>query len=103
MCTIWSISYKLPFLGTDLYHLNDTDQSLAENSGASGSSTNTVIFNPHKSPLEINKQTRNPALSVSMNQTLSPMNTWNPVLDRLMGHNKQQLRNESYYKVTINY
>lgn len=71
---------------------NDTEPSLSENSGTSGGSTNTVIFNPLKSPSDGgNKQIVSP---------LSPMNTWNPVLDRLMGQNKQ-LRNESYYKVNI--
>lgn len=58
---------------------NETESSVTENSGASSGSTNTVIFNP---------QTK---------QSLSPMHTWNPVLDRLTGYNKQ-LRNESYYK-----
>lgn len=67
-----------------VFNGNDTEPSTTENSGASGSSTNTVIFNP---------QTKD---RPSSNQTLSPMHTWNPVLDRLTGYNK---RNESYYKV----
>lgn len=69
---------------------NDTDpSSLTDNSGASGGSTNTVIFNPQQNGVE--KQ--------PVNQ-LSPMHTWNPVLERLTGNSKQQLRNESYYKAT---
>lgn len=58
-----------------------------ENSGASGGSTNTVIFNP-----QADKN-----LKDSRSGPLSPMHTWNPVLERLTG--KQQMRNESYYKV----
>lgn len=69
----------------------DSDPSLNDHSGGS---TNTVIFNPHKSPHDSSK-------SSSFNQSIgSPMNTWNPVLDRLMGNNNKQLRNESYYKAT---
>lgn len=68
----------------ELYQSSETDPS---NSGASGSSTNTVIFNPGS--LDNSKQ--------------PTMHTWNPVLDRLTGNNinkqQQQLRNESYYKV----
>lgn len=64
--------------------LNETTEpSGNENSGASSGSTNTVIFNPQSKE--------------SSRQSLSPMHTWNPVLDRLTGYNKQ-LRNESYYK-----
>lgn len=63
--------------------LNDTEPSGNENSGASSGSTNTVIFNPQSKD--------------SSRQSLSPLHTWNPVLDRLTGYNKQ-LRNESYYK-----
>lgn len=63
-----------------------TDPSLNDNSEASGGSTNTVIFNPNQNGMH--------------NVPLSPMHTWNPVLERLTGNNKQ-LRNESYYKVRI--
>lgn len=70
--------------GNELYNSNETESSVTDNSGASGGSTNTVIFNP---------------LKPDNNKPLSPINTWNPVIDRLMGHNKQ-LRNESYYKVS---
>lgn len=63
--------------------LNETEPSGTENSGTSSGSTNTVIFNPQSKE--------------SSRQSLSPMHTWNPVLDRLTGYNKQ-LRNESYYK-----
>jgi partitioning defective protein 3 len=72
----------------ELYHSSDTDPSHSNNSGASGSSTNTVIFNPNQNGLDP-KQVQN----------VSQMHTWNPVLDRLTGNNKQ-LRNESYYKAT---
>lgn len=67
----------------ELYNSNETESSITDHSGGS---TNTVIFNPHK------QQDNN-------SKPLSPINTWNPVIDRLMGHNKQ-LRNESYYKVS---
>lgn len=60
-----------------------------ENSGASGGSTNTVIFNP-----QADKN-----LKDSRSSQLSPMHTWNPVVERLTG--KQQMRNESYYKVLL--
>lgn len=73
----------------ELYHSSDTDPSHSNNSGASGSSTNTVIFNPNQNGLDP-KQVQN----------VSQMHTWNPVLDRLTGNNKQ-LRNESYYKVCV--
>lgn len=63
---------------------------MTDNSGASAGSTNTVIFNPNKSP----------SSKILVNQPTSPMNTWNPVLDRLMGNKNQQLRNESYYRVS---
>lgn len=72
-------------LGGELYNSNEAESSAATDN--SGGSTNTVIFNPHKSPLDNSK-------------SLNPMNAWNPVIDRLMGH--KQLRNESYYKVTYN-
>lgn len=76
---------------------NDTDPSRSSNSGTSSSSTNTVIFNPHGGQ-QINN---NGCLDNSINnQSLSPMHTWNPVLDRLTGNNNKQLRNESYYKVS---
>ncbi|KAK5645359.1 hypothetical protein RI129_006659 [Pyrocoelia pectoralis] len=76
--------------GGDLYHSLEMDPSLTQdNSGASGGSTNTVIYKP--SILENSKP--------STNDSFSNMNTWNPVLDRLTGHNKQ-LRNESYYMAT---
>lgn len=85
--------FKYIFFFTDVYQSNDTDPSLTDNSGTSGSSTNTVIFNPQKpSPLDISKQ--------SHGHPYSPMHVWNPVLDRLTGHNKQ-LRNESYYMVIL--
>lgn len=58
-----------------------------ENSGASSGSSNTVIFNPQ---CEKNLKDSRPS-------QLSPMHTWNPVVERLTG--KQQMRNESYYKV----
>ncbi|XP_044271539.1 partitioning defective 3 homolog B-like isoform X4 [Tribolium madens] len=76
----------------ELFHSNsnsnDTDPSHSNNSGASGSSTNTVIFNPNQNGVEAKQM-----------QNVSQMHTWNPVLDRLTGNNKQ-LRNESYYKAT---
>ncbi|XP_050310493.1 partitioning defective 3 homolog isoform X3 [Anthonomus grandis grandis] len=60
------------------------------NSNASNGSTNTVIYNPnHPSNGTINHPHQQP---------MSPMHTWNPVLERLTG--KPQLRNESYYKAT---
>ncbi|KYB25547.1 hypothetical protein TcasGA2_TC034318 [Tribolium castaneum] len=73
----------------ELFHSNsnDTDPSHSNNSGASGSSTNTVIFNPNQNGVEAKQM-----------QNVAQMHTWNPVLDRLTGNNKQ-LRNESYYKV----
>lgn len=73
----------------ELYHSNETEPSQS-NSGASSSSTNTVIFNPNQNGIDM-KQAQN----------VSQMHTWNPVLDRLTGNNKQ-LRNESYYKVCVN-
>ncbi|XP_066260845.1 partitioning defective 3 homolog isoform X2 [Euwallacea similis] len=54
------------------------------NSNTSNGSTNTIIYNPHHNGV--------------IPSQLSPMQTWNPVLERLTG--KQQLRNESYYKAT---
>ncbi|KAG5889507.1 hypothetical protein JTB14_008996 [Gonioctena quinquepunctata] len=55
-------------------------------------STNTVIFNPQGGVGNVPE--RSPG-------QLSPMQTWNPVLERLTGSTKQQqLRNESYYKAT---
>ncbi|CAG9862456.1 unnamed protein product [Phyllotreta striolata] len=83
------------------------------NSGTSGDSANTVIFNPrggistssHNSsgsiPSQGSADSGNKPLVNGQNQ-LSPMHTWNPVLERLTGNNKfsQQLRNESYYKAT---
>lgn len=59
--------------------------------GASSGSTNTVIFNP--------QSVVGNGPEKSTNSPLSPMHTWNPVLERLTG--KPQLRNESYYKVKI--
>ncbi|XP_074029775.1 partitioning defective 3 homolog isoform X3 [Leptinotarsa decemlineata] len=65
-----------------------------DNSGASSGSANTVIFNPQGGISNISEKS-------SDNSQLSPMQTWNPVLERLTGSNKQQqLRNESYYKAT---
>ncbi|KAJ3642201.1 hypothetical protein Zmor_025006 [Zophobas morio] len=75
-------------VSSELYHSNDTEPSHSNHSGASGSSTNTVIFNPNQNGVDV-KQAQN----------MSQMHTWNPVLDRLTGNNKQ-LRNESYYKAT---
>lgn len=70
---------------------NDSDPSVTQDhSGASGGSTNTVIYKP--SHLDASKQ--------SISDSFNTMNTWNPVLDRLTGHNKQ-LRNESYYMASI--
>lgn len=85
-----------------LYYSNESEPSVNENSGTSGSSTNTVIFNPHKSSVEHKNHSTSPMINHSYNSSMSPpMNTWNPVIDRLMGNNaKQQLRNESYYKVS---
>lgn len=75
----------------ELYQSSESEPSITQDhSGASGGSTNTVIFKP--SEIEIsNKQCGN--------DSFNNMNTWNPVLDRLTGHNKQ-LRNESYYMAT---
>ncbi|CAG9829194.1 unnamed protein product [Diabrotica balteata] len=75
------------------------------NSGNSGDSANTVIFNPHGGMGNIsdNKAQVNTQLNGQLNSQLSPMHTWNPVLERLTGNGKfqqQQLRNESYYKAT---
>ncbi|XP_060527613.1 partitioning defective 3 homolog B isoform X2 [Cylas formicarius] len=68
---------------------NSTEPSSENsNSNTSNGSTNTVIFNPHQNGFDGNLQ----------HHQLSPMHTWNPVLERLTG--KQQLRNESYYKAT---
>ncbi|XP_057664576.1 partitioning defective 3 homolog isoform X2 [Diorhabda carinulata] len=68
----------------------------------SGDSADTVIFNPHGGMGNISegKSQINTNGHVS---PLSPMHTWNPVLERLTGNGKfqqQQLRNESYYKAT---
>ena len=41
------------------------------NSNASNGSTNTVIYNPHQNGM--------------ISSQLSPMHTWNPVLERLTG------------------
>ncbi|KAK9890682.1 hypothetical protein WA026_012033 [Henosepilachna vigintioctopunctata] len=71
---------------------DNSESSTNNNSGASGSSTNTVIYNPYIHNRE-NSQNRN----------LSPIQNWNPVIDRLVGNNSNknsQLRNESYYKAT---
>lgn len=76
------LSTTIIILDSELHHSNDAESSTNENSGTSGSSANTVIYNPQKSYMEGNKIS---------------LNTWNPVLDRLMG--QKQLRNESYYKV----
>ncbi|XP_028144226.1 partitioning defective 3 homolog B isoform X1 [Diabrotica virgifera virgifera] len=75
------------------------------NSGNSGDSANTVIFNPHGGIGNIsdNKAQVNTQLNGQLSNQLSPMHTWNPVLERLTGNGKfqqQQLRNESYYKAT---
>ncbi|CAH1115363.1 unnamed protein product [Psylliodes chrysocephalus] len=87
------------------------------NSGTSGDSATTVIFNPHGGIGNISSHTSVGSTnsyggvgSISshgtdkpmVNGQISPMHTWNPVLERLTGNNKftQQLRNESYYKAT---
>ncbi|KAI4461048.1 partitioning defective 3 related [Holotrichia oblita] len=83
---------KQPSLtASELCQINDSEPSTTDNSGASVGSTNTVIFNPNKSVTSSKSIT---------SQATSPMNTWNPVLDRLMGNKNQQLRNESYYRAT---
>ncbi|KAF5272242.1 hypothetical protein FQA39_LY01324 [Lamprigera yunnana] len=75
----------------DLCQSSETDPSSSQDhSGASGGSTNTVIYKPVELDCS-NKQ--------CSNDSFNNMNTWNPVLDRLTGHNKQ-LRNESYYMAT---
>ncbi|KAL1498257.1 hypothetical protein ABEB36_009084 [Hypothenemus hampei] len=77
----------------ELYNGNSQETSSEQpsgensNSNASNGSTNTVIYNSHRNGSILNHQNQ-----------LSPMHTWNPVLERLTG--KQQLRNESYYKAT---
>ncbi|XP_076265971.1 par-3 family cell polarity regulator isoform X3 [Rhynchophorus ferrugineus] len=71
----------------ELFNSQETSSEISgenSNSNASNGSANTVIYNPHQNGL--------------MNNQLSPMHTWNPVLERLTG--KPQLRNESYYKAT---
>ncbi|CAH1122583.1 unnamed protein product [Ceutorhynchus assimilis] len=71
----------------DLYNSQEASTEPSgetSNSNASNGSTNTVIYNPHQNGMVPNQ--------------LSPMHTWNPVLERLTG--KPQLRNESYYKAT---
>ncbi|KAJ8975287.1 hypothetical protein NQ317_004423 [Molorchus minor] len=78
--------------GNDLYQSQEKCDSV-DNSGASSGSTNTVIFNPQNNSGSM--QEKSPC-----NNNLSPMHTWNPVLERLTGNSKQQLRNESYYKAT---
>ncbi|KAJ8934997.1 hypothetical protein NQ314_013068 [Rhamnusium bicolor] len=79
--------------GNDLYQSQEKSESI-DNSEASGGSTNTVIFNPQGGIGNVS-DSKSPS-----NNQLSPMHTWNPVLERLTGNNKQQLRNESYYKAT---
>ncbi|KAL3268984.1 hypothetical protein HHI36_008070, partial [Cryptolaemus montrouzieri] len=71
---------------------DNSDSFLNSNSEASGSSTNTVIYNPYVTNRDSPKH-----------QNLSPIQNWNPVIDRLVGNNSNknnQLRNESYYKAT---
>nr|XP_022910657.1 partitioning defective 3 homolog isoform X2 [Onthophagus taurus] len=74
---------------------HESDPSLTDHSNASSGSTGTVIFNPNKSP---------PGKQHQIIQPLSPLHTWNPVLERLTGNKnqqqQQQLRNESYYRAT---
>lgn len=92
LCLISANSRNSRLDTSNLSDSNDLDEKSdsVDNSGASGGSTNTVIFNPSNG-MGIEK-------SPSTGQMMMPM--WNPVLDRLMGNNKQaQLRNESYYKV----
>ncbi|KRT85973.1 PDZ domain-containing protein, partial [Oryctes borbonicus] len=76
---------------SELCQSNDSEPSVTDHSGTSVGSANTVIFNPNKSIASSKSVTTQPT---------SPMNTWNPVLDRLMGNKNQQLRNESYYRAT---
>lgn len=78
---------------SELYQSQDKSDSV-DNSGASGGSANTVIFNPQGGLGNVSD-----CKSPSNNQ-LSPMHTWNPVLERLTGNTKQ-LRNESYCKVGL--
>lgn len=80
--------------------MNENDNSATDNSGASESSGNTVIFLPYKqgdcSIQSLNN--RNQSMSKSLNAN------WNPVIDRITGQNKNpnnNLRNESYYMVRI--
>lgn len=75
----------------------ESENSTTDNSGASESSGNTVIFLPYK----------NSEHNSIGNNILSPipkgMNpNWNPVIDRITGQskNQMQLRNESYYMVS---
>ncbi|XP_023311786.1 partitioning defective 3 homolog isoform X3 [Anoplophora glabripennis] len=76
---------------SELYQSQDKSDSV-DNSGASGGSTNTVIFNPQGGLGNVSD-------CKSPSNQLSPMHTWNPVLERLTGNTKQ-LRNESYCKAT---
>ncbi|XP_025835451.1 partitioning defective 3 homolog isoform X2 [Agrilus planipennis] len=78
--------------GSDIYRPNDSETSRNESSEPSGGSSNTVIYNPRK-------HSHTESSIIPNNQNFSPMQTWNPVLDRLTNHNKQ-LRNESYYIAT---
>lgn len=78
----------------------ESENSATDNSGASESSGNTVIFLPYKqgdcsgSPMGSNSP---------MGKGINP--NWNPVIDRITGQSKNQnsqLRNESYYMVSEN-
>ncbi|CAH1156234.1 unnamed protein product [Phaedon cochleariae] len=81
----------------DNHSQEKSDSNSVDNSGTSGGSTNTVIFNPQGVVSNISEISQNGNSNV-----MSPMHTWNPVLERITGNSKQQqqLRNESYYKAT---
>lgn len=84
----------------EIYSMKSTD------SDNSGGSVNTIIYNPLNKSLDSSKGSLNKSIqshqsgSSPVTHAHSPMNTWNPVLDRLMGNTNKQLRNESYYKAT---
>lgn len=73
----------------------ENENSATDNSGTSESSGNTVIFLPYKQG-DCSMQSH--SSNQSMSKGLSP--SWNPVIDRITGQNKNHnLRNESYYMV----
>ncbi|KAJ8959796.1 hypothetical protein NQ318_011528 [Aromia moschata] len=61
--------------GSDLYQSQEKSDSV-DNSGASSGSTNTVIFNPQSGCGNVSEN------KAPSNNNLSPMHTWNPVLER---------------------